>query len=286
MANASAGHRLTFTEVRELLHLFNACRDRGEGPILWRQHLCAALGLFLNAHYVMSAELARSSTDKWCVRGCTGWDSNASAGSDHRQLEQRSQYALEMETGWASLATAAAEASRCDSTARSDRVKVALPADKLATGLHSVMQVPRLPCTVDALALYRQSGTAEYTRRDVSVLQLVHQQMVLLIGEQLSAWHEPAPSLLPPRARQVLRLVLSGHSDKQIAAELAVSPHTVNQYTKKVYRHFRVNSRAELLAYWVSRGWRVKDDWRVPDGAPIIHTPVEEAIASADHPVA
>ena len=53
----------------------------------------------------------------------------------------------------------------------------------------------------------------------------------------------------------MLRCLLEGDSDKQVAARLRLSPATVNEYTKRIYRHFRVTSRAELLARWVRRGW-------------------------------
>jgi DNA-binding CsgD family transcriptional regulator len=48
---------------------------------------------------------------------------------------------------------------------------------------------------------------------------------------------------------------LEGDGDKQIAARLVLSKYTVNQYTKLIFRHFGVNSRPELLARWVRRGY-------------------------------
>ncbi len=53
---------------------------------------------------------------------------------------------------------------------------------------------------------------------------------------------------LPKRQREVLELLLRGESLKQIASELRISPHTVNDYSKALYRHFDVSGRAELAA--------------------------------------
>jgi DNA-binding CsgD family transcriptional regulator len=53
----------------------------------------------------------------------------------------------------------------------------------------------------------------------------------------------------------VLKCLLEGDSDKQIAARLELSSHTVNEYVKRVYAHFGVTTRTELLARWVRRGW-------------------------------
>jgi DNA-binding NarL/FixJ family response regulator len=88
-----------------------------------------------------------------------------------------------------------------------------------------------------------------------------------LVGGALASYRDPAPAALPPRARQVLRLLLEGDGDKQVAKALRISPHTVNQYVKAIFTHFRVGSRAELLARWVRRGWTSRAVWcPAPDG--------------------
>jgi len=56
---------------------------------------------------------------------------------------------------------------------------------------------------------------------------------------------------LSPRLRETLDCLLSGSSEKAIAQELKLSPHTVHGYVKLIYRHFKVKSRAQLLAQWV-----------------------------------
>jgi DNA-binding NarL/FixJ family response regulator len=66
---------------------------------------------------------------------------------------------------------------------------------------------------------------------------------------------------LPPRVRQVLRCLLEGDGDKQIAVRLGLTRHTVNQYTKLLFRHFGVASRTELLARWVRRGFPAGFAW-------------------------
>jgi len=74
-----------------------------------------------------------------------------------------------------------------------------------------------------------------------------------LKGEHFSV---PPPAIpqglkLSPRMRQTLERLLAGDSEKQIAAKLAVSPHTVHVYVKELYRGFEVSSRGELLARFV-----------------------------------
>ena len=56
---------------------------------------------------------------------------------------------------------------------------------------------------------------------------------------------------LSPRLRETLQCLLDGSSEKSIAQELRLSPHTVHGYVKLIYRHFQVKSRAQLLSQWV-----------------------------------
>jgi DNA-binding CsgD family transcriptional regulator len=56
---------------------------------------------------------------------------------------------------------------------------------------------------------------------------------------------------LSRRERQTLELLLAGNAEKQIAAQLSISRHTVHVYVKSLYKRFGVNSRPELLAKWV-----------------------------------
>jgi DNA-binding NarL/FixJ family response regulator len=58
---------------------------------------------------------------------------------------------------------------------------------------------------------------------------------------------------LSPRLQETLELLLSGESEKQIAARLELSRHTVHEYVKALYKRFDVSTRAELLARWVRK---------------------------------
>ena len=56
---------------------------------------------------------------------------------------------------------------------------------------------------------------------------------------------------LPPRLQQTLSSLLAGDSEKQAAAKMGLSRHTVHVYVKSLYRRYGVSSRGELLAKWV-----------------------------------
>jgi DNA-binding CsgD family transcriptional regulator len=53
--------------------------------------------------------------------------------------------------------------------------------------------------------------------------------------------------------QETLRCLLEGDGEKQAAARMNLSRETVHQYVKALYRHYRVQSRAELLARVLGR---------------------------------
>jgi len=83
---------------------------------------------------------------------------------------------------------------------------------------------------------------------------LAAQSIGTMIHRACGFLHEPATELSPAalrglssRLRDTLRGLARGLSEKQLAVELRLSPHTVHDYVKALHRHFGVQSRGELL---------------------------------------
>ena len=76
-----------------------------------------------------------------------------------------------------------------------------------------------------------------------------------LIGNQINGQvlAELDTDGLSPRMEQTVRWLLGGDSEKQVAAKLRLSQHTVHVYVKALYRKYKVSSRGELLAKWVKK---------------------------------
>ena len=69
-------------------------------------------------------------------------------------------------------------------------------------------------------------------------------QAVFVPGE----WRSLASCLgLSPRECGIVRAVFDGNSEKDTAARLGLSPHTVHTYLWRIYRKLQVQSREELL---------------------------------------
>jgi DNA-binding CsgD family transcriptional regulator len=105
------------------------------------------------------------------------------------------------------------------------------------------------------LSLHREFHDPPFNDRHVQLLHVFNENLAGLYVVMPSPAQASGPiDSLPPRLRPVLQRLLVGDSEKQAAKKLGLSPHTVHEYIKMLYRTFAVNSRGELLAQFVSEG--------------------------------
>jgi DNA-binding NarL/FixJ family response regulator len=62
------------------------------------------------------------------------------------------------------------------------------------------------------------------------------------------------PQQLSPREGEILNLVATGLGNKQIAAQLKISEHTVKFHVTSIFNKLSVSSRAEAVAVGIRRG--------------------------------
>lgn len=70
----------------------------------------------------------------------------------------------------------------------------------------------------------------------------------LLRSLRTAAHGAAADNPLTPREVQLLRLFAAGRTNKEAAREIGLSPHTVNDYVKAIYRKLQAGSRAEAVS--------------------------------------
>jgi PAS domain S-box-containing protein len=100
--------------------------------------------------------------------------------------------------------------------------------------------------------------------RDVTMEKTVQLRIASSVARRLldlaggDEAERPLPDL-SSRERQILALLATGLANKQIAARLRVSPHTVSSHLKSLYAKLGVANRAQAAARAVAHGLRPPD---------------------------
>ncbi|MDB5310769.1 MAG: LuxR family regulatory protein [Gemmataceae bacterium] len=252
--------------VRAIHNLVGECRDLGDNPTRWREHAFARLAVEVGADLVVGGELAglKSGCPRDLGNTSWGWD----RGFDRRGWD-RALELLQREPNYSSIA---GEYGRRMSPNGGDALSltelVTEPTWKRSVEYtevfrtigveHAVYCLPSVPGKANEASgsiLLRAPGRPDFSAREKAIVREAHALLVALVGGPLARFSDPSPADLSPRVRDVLRCLLEGDGDKQVAARLGISRYTVNVHAKAIYRHFGVRSRAELLARWVRRGW-------------------------------
>lgn len=259
IAMATSGGSLAVNDVRALLRLVGELRELGADPLAWRSHLAESLERLCQARAVYVGELAPQaappSAEQATLR-CVDMiqvvqaiDRGLDAGErgrfyddvvwhEHGPSDPLAAivplYGTSFSVGrrdlvddraWyaSALANERFRAHDCDDFILS---MVAVP----GTGLLATFE------------LFRPWQRSPFGERERLVVNLLHEALT-------QEWQEPPGQRgMAPRLRQVAQRLASGASEKEIAHDLELSPHTVHDYIKALHRRFGVRSRGELLA--------------------------------------
>ena len=250
---------LRVQDVRDAYRLVGECRDLGGDPALWHQRMFEGLRGLIGAPATSGGE------GRWIRPHRTVEPINAfGAGFDSHGRERYRAYMREVTPGGDPVFRALQHLSgRLVTRARRQLVPDSEwyrsvtwndyhRPTKIDDRLVSVFQVSD-DSAVSVITLHRARGEREFSPREARLLNFFHGELGPLIGRALVSATEPSPEKLSPRLRQTLACLVEGDSEKQMAARLSLSHDTTHQYVTALYRHFRVASRAQLMAHVIKR---------------------------------
>ena len=94
----------------------------------------------------------------------------------------------------------------------------------------------------------RAAGASGFVSKDWDAGDVA--RAVRMVGLGMTVFEpqrDAAPSLLSDREHEVLGLIASGATNREIAGRLYLSPHTVKEHTSSLYRKLKVRNRAEAV---------------------------------------
>lgn len=91
----------------------------------------------------------------------------------------------------------------------------------------------------------RSAGASGFISKDWSAVDVVKAVRMVALGSEVFADSAPQESPLSEREQEVLALIATGSTNKEIASRLHLSPHTVKEHTSAIYRKLGVRNRAE-----------------------------------------
>lgn len=258
---------LRLEDVRSIVNLVGECRDLGDDWHAWQGHLLGRLLSLTDSELAIGGEVAGVPGPRLTelsppyFRSLSGFDVDLARVTEAIQsftmVPGASRFVNDYLARWIEE-DGVALTNRDLYTDRQWRRSVDMLTFGEVCGIDASLLCCREIVTGEVLdvTLLRAMKRRVHSARDCTLVGVLVAAIMPMLGGPLARFSEPTAAGLSPRARQVLACFLEGDGDKQVAARLGISVHTANQYAKRIFRHFGVRSRTELLARWVRRGWR------------------------------
>jgi len=110
----------------------------------------------------------------------------------------------------------------------------------------------------DLLSAIGQVSGGEYPINEAVFSSRSIARQVLGEFRALSVFGARSPSIfapLSPREVEILEIIMSGSTNKQIAYELGISEQTVKNHVTSILRKLSVNDRTQAVVYAIRQGW-------------------------------
>lgn len=239
--------RLSLRQVRSVFRLLADLRDLGSSPLTWRRHLLlGSLRLVEGGTGVAAEIVSRGRPDKPRVLGAVIVGvREPRLVRVYRALVERSGGALGLPTDTGRVSATVVRTRQAMSVGQSWRQRPDLDPWRTLDCEYFICSSQGLPGGngVHLIILTRPARARPFGEAERRVVALLHAEL----GRLWRGADDDLAADLPRPMQQTLELLLAGSSEGQIVDALVRSPHTVHDQVKRLYRHFHVNSRAQLL---------------------------------------
>jgi DNA-binding CsgD family transcriptional regulator len=248
--------KLTVGQVRAVHRLIDQCREMGDDPGRWQRHLLCGVHSLVGAVISTAMEVVPEGEIAPNVARVVDDSQPASSALTEIHPLLRGQWAVHP------IGARLVAFSRLRVTCT--RREMFTDDDWYRSPFYLDLQRPhRLD---DGIASYhttsdgwgfvlspvRADDDAPFDRRASKLIHYLLLELSPHLGRSLATSRDPV-ARLSPKLRQTLDALLDGDGEKQVAARVGVRPATVREYVQALYRQFGVNSRAELMAYFLRR---------------------------------
>lgn len=255
--------RIRLREVRAIDQLVFECLELWADPQEWRHHLVR--GIYRIAQSGLSGcdhRALRPDKPQGLPVGSAsfGWNNDHTRNSFHQAMEGepgavgmpnferviKQLFEKGRATAWRGDVVDEPEFRR------SDFFQGVFEPHGVADGIVSMRWDPR-PGHFMFISVNRFHDDPPFQPRQRTLLRLVHDAIMPYVGKRLALEGQASMHGLTPRRREALQWLLDGISERELAQRMGISHATAHQYVGDLYRHFNVNTRAELMAYFIHR---------------------------------
>jgi len=246
--------RLNLHEIRLAFDTVHECCELGSDPVAWRNHLVRRLPVLLNCQVALGGRACFHEADLHSVPKVFsdfGWGTESERRTyvDWINHGRATDNPVSARVAESRVTRIIATRRQWVSDSRWYRSPLIQQFNETSGIDDSVFSFEHLePGRFLLLVGSRAKNDRRFNCREREMLALVHSEVRRHLGTRLASFDAAGVNDLSPRLRLVLRSFLEGDSEKQIARRLGLSSHTIHEHAKRLHRHFRVASRAELLS--------------------------------------
>jgi DNA-binding CsgD family transcriptional regulator len=244
---------LAESDVRAIVRLLGSVASLEAPPIERKHVLMSSLADLIGAKawlWGLGVQLKPDALPKWMLELYGGLDESAMAtylrAQEHPDMTRLTAPFIELLMSTGSHLTRLRQQTDPDDTFRTSPAYSLWVEAGVMPGILSCRPIDDR--TVSVISLHRAPEAPLFSERESRIAHIVLTEIPWLYQPDTAVSKSSnSISHLSPRCHTVFNLLVLGQNRQQIADNLKISIHTLNDYVKTVFRHFGVNSQLDLM---------------------------------------